>query len=233
MLLSCANRLLGLHGEGMRQAEEAWGICKRLGHAVGQAESLYCIALSLNGDDQLDAAEEAALWAIELSSDQGDESLICQCHRLLGIILYSKGETEKAANHFETALGIASSFSWRNEQFWIHLNLARLFLDRANFDAVHTHIKQCKSHTVDDAYKLGCVMRLQAYVWWRQCRLEEAKSEVSRAAEVFEKLGAGQDLERCRIILQDIQEEMSDLVATCEPDSDGEVPQTVAVYYAY
>jgi tetratricopeptide (TPR) repeat protein len=47
---------------------------------------------------------------------------VCQCHRLLGDIHYSKGETEKAIDHFETALGIASSFNWHDQLFWIHIS---------------------------------------------------------------------------------------------------------------
>jgi len=48
-------------------------------------------------------------------------------------------------------------------------------------------------------------MELQARVWYNQHRLEEARSEVLRAADVFEKLGAAKDLEGCRKLLQIVQ----------------------------
>ena len=50
-------------------------------------------------------------------------------------------------------------------------------------------------------------MDQQARIWFREGKLEEAKSEVLRAAGVFEKLGATKDLETCRGLLQLIGEE--------------------------
>jgi hypothetical protein len=39
-------------------------------------------------------------------------------------------------------------------------------------------------------------MELQAWVWYNQHRLEEARSEALRAADIYEKLGAAKDVER-------------------------------------
>ena len=65
-------------------------------------------------------------------------------------------------------------------------------------------------------------MRLQAYFWYKQQRFEEAKAEALGAADVFEKLVATKDVEDCRKLLQDI-EEGANLVASGEPDVDGEI----------
>ena len=218
--LSEANCQLNLHKEGIPQAEEALKICERLGGTLGQMESLQRLTRLLYEDNQLDAAEEAASRAVGLSSDEGDQFRLCGCHRLLGNIFHSKGEVEKAIEHIETALGIASSFNWREEQFWSHYELARSFLDEGRFDDAHTHIEHSGPHAVDDTYKLGRTAKLRAKVLHWERRLEEAKSEVSRAIEVFEKLGAAQDLEKCKRLLEGIQEEISDLGAVDE--SDGE-----------
>jgi tetratricopeptide (TPR) repeat protein len=43
--LSDSNRLMGLHEEGIQQAEEALEICERLGDAVGQARCLITLAV--------------------------------------------------------------------------------------------------------------------------------------------------------------------------------------------
>ena len=51
-------------------------------------------------------------------------------------------------------------------------------------------------------------MQLQASVWYGQHRFEEARSEVLRAADSFEKLGAAGDLELCIDLLQVIQKEL-------------------------
>jgi len=205
--LSDANRLMGLHEEGIQQAKGALEIFEQLGDTVEQAECLKDLAFLLCGDKQLDAAEEAASRAIDLIPEKGHQSLVCESHHILGKIYYSKGEREKAIHHFEVALGIASSFNWHDPLFWIHHSLAWLFLGEDRFNDAHAHVEQAKSHAVNDTYKLGRAMELQARVWYKQRRLEEARSEASHAADVYEKLGAAQDLKSCRVLLQRIEEE--------------------------
>jgi len=152
-------------------------------------------------DKQLDAAEEAASRAITLSG-KGDQYLVCESHRLLGKIYRSKGEREKAISHFEAALGIASPFNWHGTLFWVHYALAELFFGEDGFDDAHAHIERAKSHAVENAYLLGRAMELQADFWYEQHRDEEAKSEVLRAANLYEKVGSVRGSENCRILLQ-------------------------------
>ena len=206
--ISEANCGLGLYDEGIQQIGEASEIFKRLGDTTEQAECLIGLTRLLYEDDQLDAAEEAASCAINLLPEKGQEFQVCNSHRLLGNVYHSKGEREKAIYHFEAALGIASSFDWHGHLFWIHYSLAKLFFDEDRFDDAHARIEQAKSHAVNDKYKLGRAMDLQANFWYKQDRFEEAKSEALCAAEIFERLGAASDLERCRKLLQWIQEEL-------------------------
>ena len=159
----------------------------------------------LHEDDQLDAAEEAGSRAINLFLDEGDQFRVCRSHRLLGDIYRDKGETEKAINHFETALGIASPLNWHHELFWIHFSLAWLFFDEHRLDAAHAHVKHAKSHIINDPYKLGRAMKLRARILYEECKFGEAQSEALRAADVFEKFGAARDLENCRELLRDIE----------------------------
>jgi len=212
-LLSAANWLLGLHGEGIPQAKEALGIYEQLDNKFGQAESLRELASLLYSDGQLDAAEEAASRAINLSVE-GDQYTLCSCYRRLGNICRSRGETEKAINRFEKALGIASYFNWNHHLFGIHYELVELFLDEDRFDDAQAAIERAKSYVVNDPYLLGRAMQLQAEVWRRQCRLEEAKSEALRAVDVYEKLGAAGGLESCRALLQNIEEEIQNPVTS-------------------
>ena len=51
-------------------------------------------------------------------------------------------------------------------------------------------------------------MELQAGFWYEEGRFEEAKSEVLRAAEVYEGIGDTKDVEDCKNLLRDIKEEM-------------------------
>jgi len=206
--LSDINCQMCLNKEGIELAEEASKYFERLGDVVGQAHCLKSLALLLLEDKQLDAAEEAASRAINLFSEQDNQFQVCQSHRALGNIYRSKDEREKAIYHFEAALGIASSFNWHFELFWIHYSLAWLFFDQGKFDDAHAHVELAKSHMVGDAYHLGRIMELQAGFWYQQHQFEEARSELSRAAEVYEKLGAIGDLEDCRELIQQIEQQM-------------------------
>ena len=203
--LSDANRLLGRHGEGIQPAKEALEINERLGDTRGQASSLICLAWLLLHSKQLDSAEDAASRTINLVSDKGQEALVCQSHRVLGMIYHSKGEKEKAVHHFETALRIASPFNWRDEPFWNHHSLAHLFCNEGKFDDANTHVERAKSRAVDDAYLLGRAMEMQAKIWHRQCKLEGAKLEVLSALRIFGDLGALNGVEDCMDLLREIE----------------------------
>jgi len=206
--LSDTNRLMGLPKEGIQQAQEALEIYERLGYTLKQAQCLDDLASSLSDDNQFDAAEEAAFRAIALLPDEGEQYRVCQFHRTLAEIYQSKGEIEKAIHHFEVALGIASPFNWHDHLFWIHYQLAGLFRDESRFDDAQAHVEHAKSHAVDDTYNLGRAMVEQAAVWYCQDRLEEARTEALRAADVYEKLGDAKDVEDCRELLQDIEDSL-------------------------
>jgi len=64
--LSDANRLMGLHEEGLQLVKAALEIFEQLGGAVEQAHCLKDLAWLLHDDEQLGAAEEAASRAINL-----------------------------------------------------------------------------------------------------------------------------------------------------------------------
>jgi tetratricopeptide (TPR) repeat protein len=225
MFLAHTNHRLLLHKEGILQAKESLGIFERLNDVLGQAQCLQDIAQLLQSDNQLDAAEEAASRSIDLLPDS-QQFEVCQGHCVLGGIFRSKGEAGKAINHYGTALGIASSFDWHGQQYLAHFSLAELFSRQGRFNDAHAHVERAKPHAVNDAYHLGRAMVLQARIWCQQGGLDEAKSEVLCAVGVFEKLGATEELERCRKFLQSIEEEMSKSVTSDGSDLDGELPET-------
>ena len=219
--LSRVNRNLGLYGEGIQQAEEAFEIFKRLGNTMGQTNCLDQLGRSLLADDQLDAAEDTVLRKIELLPEKGQEFKLCQSHRLLGEIYHSKGEKERSIYHFETALLIASPFHWQTELFGIHFAMAQLFRDQGEFNNANAHIEQAKSHTADNTYCLGRGMEVQAQIWYRQCRLEDARPETLGALEIFERFGAVNDAGRCRRLLRKIEEAIGSRLSG-RSDSGGE-----------
>jgi len=205
--LSNANWMLYLDEEGIQRAKEGLEVYERLGDTLGQAECLNSLARLLCDDRQLDAAEEAAFRVIDLLREKGNQFLACKCHRSLGDIYHSKGETEKAIHHYETALGIASPPNWHDELFWIHYSLAWLFYNQDESDDASAHVKRAKLHAVNIPYCLGHAMDMQAKIWRRQRRFDEARSEILRAVDIYGKLGAAKDVEDCRRVLRRIDSE--------------------------
>ena len=183
--------------------ERALGICEQLNNKSEQAHCLHHLAWLLHSDDQL-GAEEAASKAINLLPEEGEEFLVGKCYCLLGDIYYPKGETEKAINHLESALRIASSFNWDDQQFWIFYALAQLFFHRGRFDEAHTHVECAKLNAANGLYHLGHATNLQAQFWYQEYEFSKAKSEALHAADIYEKLGATKDLETCRELLHNI-----------------------------
>ena len=204
-LLSDTNVQMGLHEEGMQDAKEASEIFERLGETADQAASLIYLASSLHLDGQLDAAEEIITRALDLLPEKGQELNVCYGHRILGHIYHSKNNAEKAVHHFEVALEIASSFTWREELFRIHFSLAYLSSEESRLDDAHAHVERAKPHAVNDPYLLAVTSFLQATLWEKQHMFEEAKSEASHALELFEKLGAAGGTERIRWFLENIE----------------------------
>jgi tetratricopeptide (TPR) repeat protein len=203
--LSRVNRNLELYEEGIRQAKEALEHFERTGDTYWQMQCSGDLAWLFLEANQLDAAESVASRAIDLAPEEGQELHVCRLHRVLGSIYRLKGEKKKAIHHLEMAIRTGSPFNWHDDLFWIHFSLAKLFRDEGEFDDANVHIERLKFHAVNDTYKLGRTMDMQASVWSRQFRLEEAKSEMLHALEILEKLGAASDVEACRKVLQKIE----------------------------
>jgi hypothetical protein len=106
-------------------------------------------------------------------------------HIIFSAHISIRGKTEKAIYHFEVALGIATAFDWHDQLFRIHFFLAVLFLDEDRLDDGHAHAEHAMLYTVNNTFNLGGAMVLRAVLWHKQHRLEEARSEVLRAAESF------------------------------------------------
>ena len=205
--LADVNRLLRLPREGIQQAKAALEISERIGDTIEQAQCLRALARALVEGGQPDAARNAASRAISLITEKHQEFLLSLLHLILGRIHRSKREKEEAIHHFETALGIASPFSWHDLLFWIRYSLAELFGDGNKLDDQNAHIEQAKSHAVDGAlqYQLGRAMQMQAEVWYRQLRLEDAKSEALHSLEIYERIGAAEGVKESKDLLRRVE----------------------------
>ena len=195
------------------QGENCWvaltlEMYERFKDTVGQGECSHDLTLLLLYDDQLDAAKYSALRTIDSPPEKGKEYLLCRSHRVLGEIYDSKGEREEAIHHFQTALEIASPFGWQHELFWIHYALALLFSAQGGLNDANIHIVEAKSHAGDVPYKQGRAMNVQAWILYRQRRLEDARSVASGAAEIYRGLGAAWDVGACGELLKVIERAM-------------------------
>ena len=220
--LASVNRHLGLHKEGIPQVKEALEIYERLGDTAGRVESLQSLAMAFADSDQDDAAEEAASHAINLSSNGSGQSRACWHHHILSHICRSRGETEAAIGHLETALRISSSPNPQDEQIRILRCLVLQLIEGGRFEDARIHAERLEPYTVNDPLSLGLVVLTRVCVWYGQGRFEEVKSEVSRTIGVYEKMGVSVDfLERCKGFLRTVEEGIDELVASGESYGDG------------
>ena len=95
--LSDANRMLSLYEEGVQQVKEALEIFRQHKDISMQAKYLCNLAWLCCDWKQFDAAEEAAFRAIDLL-DAGDQSRLCQCHRLLGNVYRTRASQRRLSN---------------------------------------------------------------------------------------------------------------------------------------
>ena len=201
--LSDTNRILGLFEEGIPQAEEASQVFERLGDPVQQAECLASLAGLLLHKNQLDAAEETGIRAIDLLPEEGEQFLVYNCHRVLGETYQRRGKAEKAVRHLEIALGIASTLNSAEDLFWVHSDLVDLFTGQGRFSDAQTHIEHAKTFASNSTYLLACVSIQRAKLWHKQDMFGEAKAEALAALDVFEKLGSD-NAKLARQLLQQI-----------------------------
>ncbi|KAF9780491.1 hypothetical protein BJ322DRAFT_295993 [Thelephora terrestris] len=223
--LSSANEDLGIYEEGIQQAKEALEMFQRLGNVKEQLNCLTSLAVLFLADNQLDAAEDTILHSFDLlllPTKKSQEYHLCQSHQLLGNVYNLKGEKEKALHHYKTALMIASPFSWQYQLFAIHWEMAHMFLHGGEFDDANAHIKQAKLHVADDLYKLGDGMKTQAQVWYKQHRLEDARSEVVDAYKIYERLGAAEEMDYCHQLFHMIEQAVEGSSIPSGSDSDSE-----------
>ena len=199
-LQSIANSEKALHEEAIRRAREALEICEQIGDPREQTRSLIDLARVLASADQLDAAEESAFRAITLLSQDSDQLLLCHSHRLLGGIYDSKGNKAKAIEHFEVALEITSSHDWHHNIPAFSMVLAMVLSQEGRFDEANAHIERAKRYAAQakSALDSAQLMGVQGTIWAQEGKYEEAASELSRAADAFEELGATTDAEMWR-----------------------------------
>ena len=205
--LAHVNWQLDLVKEAILLAREIPEVFEGLDDTVEQANSLQYLALLLAEDNQLDAAEEAASRAIDLSSDEPTQSQICEHHHILSHTYRSRGEVEAAINHLQQAVEIAHSLDRQDRETSLLRCLVRLLLGEDRHDDAQVHLEHLKTHVAGDPYASGLIVLIQADIWCQQGRFEEAESEVSRIVSGNEKIGVSAHfLEYCREFLQEVEQ---------------------------
>jgi hypothetical protein len=68
-------------------------------------------------------------------------------------------------------------------------------------------------------------MEIQAWIWYRQRRLEDARLKVLRAKEVYERFGLSELAEDCELLFRHIEMEQESQSVSEEPDAGGQFPK--------
>ena len=165
------------------------------------------LASLLYGDGQLDAAEETATRVMELSENR-DQDELHQSHSVLGRIQASKGNREKAIDHYEASLRITSALNLYDQLSETHLCLADLYFGGDKLNAAQTHVEHARLHARNNMLLLSTAFYISARVLSAQDRPEEAKSEALRALGICKKLGAAAGVEQARQLLEEIEDEI-------------------------
>jgi hypothetical protein len=225
--LSRANWGMGLYKEGIQQAREASEICERLGDTAKQAECLIILAYVLLMTNNSTAQKNPHPGRSIFSRRKANNFSSAKVTVFLAIYMNLRAIRRKPSTIWRQPSKLHLLSTMTIQLFWIHYALADLTFGQGRFDDAHAHIEHAKSHTINDVYQLGRAMELQADFWWRQRMFEKARVEASRAADVYEKLGATKDLGECRELLDRIDEEMNSPVVSDESDVDGELLETL------
>ena len=212
--LAVANRDMGLYEEGIQQAREASESFGRLGDKDKQSHCFSVLASLLCQDKQLDAAEEAASRAIDLSENPFRR---CQSYVTLGQIHQCKGDIWMAIHYFEATIDIASPLGYGSMMSQAHLSQAQLYGLVDMFSEAHAHIKPAEVHAGNRTSLLGRVFKVDIALLRTQSRFEEAKSEALHALALFEKLGAADQVDEVRETLDGIEKNIQEL------DDDGKL----------
>ena len=160
--LGKANRLLGLPKEGIFLVKEGLKACGHLRDTREYADTFVSLAYSLIADNQLDAAEETASQVIHFSQDKDEQYLVCCSHHVLGCVNDYRGHKGKAIDHFETAVGIASSISWHEGEVYVLESLVLALIAEGRIDYARLRVERARSLAANNKYLLGRVVRLQA-----------------------------------------------------------------------
>ena len=152
--ISNANRLLGLHKEGIQQVEDALDIYKQLNETSEQARPWKQLATLLYNDNQLDATEKATSRAIDLLSDNFRSATATAS---LAAYIIRRARRRGPSSTSRRPLG-SHSFNRDGHLCWINYSLADLFFSENRLDDAHAHIERAELYAINNSHSLGRVM---------------------------------------------------------------------------
>ena len=100
-----------------------------------------------------------------------------------------------AINHFDAALGIATSLNSQEAQAAALSYFVVLLSGEEKFYDAQVYIERIKA--VGNPSNLGAVTLIQASLWMKQGRFEEAKFELSRVIGAHEEIGVSMFILGC------------------------------------
>ena len=182
------NRMERCCKEGIQQAEEALGIYERLGDRIGQPDALTTLAWVLFDDYQVDIASRAIDLVPE--KKQGISYVFHTSTSRHHLLVQEQAKTGVVP--FGNSLEIAYTANWRDHLF----GRQGSSLSRAN-----------SMRQPPRSNKAG-------WIWYKQRRLVDAKSEVLGGLEIYQRFGVEGEVEGCEVLLQKIEKAMKSLATT-------------------
>ena len=208
-LLATVNIGSGLYVEGISQVKKALEIYEKLDNAVDQVDCLHRLAFFSIENGQVDAAEEAASRAINLSSGGPSQAQLSDHHYALGHICQRRGKTEAAIDHYVKAIEMARPLNSKVKLRRVIPSLMELLIEEERFDDAQVYLEQLKPDLVGGPVHQGMAMLGQAQIWYHQGKLEEARSKLLRSIDLFEGFGTPPDhVGKIKEVLQEVEMEM-------------------------
>lgn len=118
-----------------------------------------------------------------------DPAALLRIHISLIAAYFQAGLARQAGASAQEALSLQSQVADPDKVGSMHINIARVFMERGDFDAAAKSFRQAERiySELDFQSELGMTHLAHAFLMKKQERLEDARTDLERAFEIFER----------------------------------------------
>ena len=192
---------------------------ERLDDTAEQARCLNILASLSYEDEQLDAAEEAVSCAISQPILPAPQFSLQMRHETEVIQVVVRA----GVGAFDVIVCVVESAFVQEQSRQAIMNPKQLVVPAERGGDSESHLEMSRLLPLALGFIYVAKNMMRSFLGPSLREKIEARSEALRAIDAYEKLGAAQDLERCRRILREIEEEMKKPVVSDESTDVGEL----------